>query len=218
MSGTTITTPSVGSTGHSGAASGGVSGAASGASAGFAAGGPWGAVIGGVVGAAAGIFGGNQMDRAAEHLAKARAWATAGKEREAAIQMRDMLRQFRIKRAMAMAAIGAEEGGTRSSSPMGAIGAFGAQYAFGKGFFEGQVFIQRKVNKQLEKANKDQQAANMTFGMIDAAASAVSAWGNAGGMGPGAAAATGEGGPVSSSGSLGSNTYAGGDWSSFYPT
>lgn len=162
--------------GSGGATTGALSGAAQGASAG-AAFGPWGAVIGGVIGGVAGFFGGSSADRAQQMLRKARAWEKQGKNREAAIAIRDAVRNFRATRAASVAAIGSEGGGLESSAPAGAVGAMGSQYAFSRAFTQGQFMIQQKVSKFLNKAGKANAASQNMFAMLDAGASIAGAFG-----------------------------------------
>ncbi len=167
--------------GHSGMGSGAVGGAAQGAAAGAMVGGPVGAVVGGVIGAIGGALGGGAMDKAEYYKKLAAKYDTMGRERQQAIAIRDQLRQFRMKRAMAMTAIGSEEGGTRSSSPQGAVDSLGAQYGFDYAYTEGQIYLQRQSAKFMRKAGRKMAQANTTFAYMDAASSfaqvGASAWG-----------------------------------------
>jgi hypothetical protein len=173
-----ITTPSGASSGHGGTQGGIVSGASQGAAAGAMIGGPVGAVIGGVIGGIAGGLAGKKADEAQRRLNQALAWQKLGKEREAAIARRDMVRQFRMQRAMSLIGISSEEGGTRSSAPRGAVAAIGSQYANAEAFMEGQIYIQRQYSRNMERAGKASSIAEQGFGMISAVTSLASTYGS----------------------------------------
>ena len=176
-----INTPSQPGQGHSGAVGGAATGAAAGVSAGMAFG-PVGAVVGGIIGGAAGLVSGIFGDKSRVHEKMARKWATMGKDREAAITIRDNLRAFRMSRASALAGISSEAGATQSSTPMGAINSLGSQFAFGQAFTEGQIYIQRKYAKQMQKANDDKASQSMVMGLLSAGTSIAGAFGKAGGF------------------------------------
>lgn len=142
------------------------SGAAKGAAAG-AAFGPWGAVIGGVIGAIGGLFA--KKSNAAKKRAQAEEIAIA--ERQAGIQRRDMVRQYRAARAEALVTGSSESGGDQSSAVLGGIASLGAQSRFNLQFFDKQVAGQRYVNKQLKKADKYNDYANTVFTTLSAASS-----------------------------------------------
>lgn len=160
--------------GNSGQMSGAVGGAAQGAATGAMVGGPVGAVIGGVIGGIAGAIGGRKVDKAKQYKQIAAKWQTHGAERQAAVQIRDQVREFRMKRSMAMANIGNEEGGTRSSAPRGALGSMSAQYSFNRNYAFGQIYIGRQVSRYLQKAGQEMNAANTTFALMDSASSLIS--------------------------------------------
>ena len=126
------------------------SGAAQGAAAGASVGGPVGAVVGGILGAIGGIFG-NKAKKAKRKAAKEQQRAAM---REAAVQRRDIIRQYRAARAQSVAAAAAEAGGLQSSAAQGAIASTDSQAAFGLRFFDTQVASNQKVNKLLGKAEK----------------------------------------------------------------
>lgn len=160
-----------------GRTSGAASGAAAGATAGMAFG-PVGAVIGGVVGAIGGFVAGAFADKSGYYKKMAGKWAQQGKDREAAIAMRDQLRSYRANRAMALAGIASEEGGTQSSAPVGALASGQAQFGFGKNYTEGQIYIQQKYAKMMRKAGKAADNSNTAFALLDAGTSMASAFGS----------------------------------------
>jgi hypothetical protein len=172
MSGTMIERPSQG-TGHVGAGVGAAQGAATGAAAGAVAG-PVGMVVGGVIGGIAGAIGGMFNDSSDRHRNLAYKWASMGKDRQAAVQRRDVVRKFRMQRAQQLVAGSAEEGSTRSSSMQGSTGALTGQFGFGINYFDTQALIAQKYAKQTNKAGKDAATAGNIFGMIDAAGSIFS--------------------------------------------
>lgn len=163
--------------GNQGAGTGAATGAAAGAAAGTAIfpgiGTAIGAVVGGVVGAIAGAFG----DKGKMYERKAHKWEKLGKTREAGVQIRDAVDNFRQQRAMQMATIGAESGGTQSSAPMGAVASFGSQYVFGMNFNQGQNYIQGKVQKNMRKAGENYNKSKNTFAYLDAATSIAGSFG-----------------------------------------
>jgi hypothetical protein len=199
--------------GESGAAMGAAQGAAMGAAAGTAILPGVGTIIGGALGAVGGWVSGAFADKGKVYERKARKWEQLGKQREAAIQVRDVVRNFRVQRAMAMTGIAAEAGGTQSTSTMGAVSAGGSQYTFGANFTQGQMFIQGQQQKFLTKAGKSYNNAKNGFAMLDAATTVAGSFGGYG--------LTDTPSPTGTSGvsqsALGSNNYAGGNWSSFAP-
>jgi hypothetical protein len=150
-----------------GAVTGGIKGAAAGA----AVGGPVGAAIGGIVGGIAGAFG----DSAARHKSLAAQWARMGRVRSAAIQRRNVIREFRMRRALTTMSMGSEEGGMQSSATVGSQNSLEAQFGFGLNYFDTQQYINKKVNKQLNKAGRAQAQGGNLFGMLDAGLSLYSA-------------------------------------------
>ena len=206
------------STPTSGRGSGTLSGAAQGAAAGTAVMPGVGTVVGAVVGGVAGWLGGSEQDKAAKHATLAFKYAQLVKKREAAVVRRDMLRQFRAARAMSMVGVTSEEGGKRSSAPQGGISSLGSQFAFNQNYFDANAYLQEQLQKHSNKAGKHAQAANTimatTTAVMSSVGSMAGAWGKP--TAPPSAPTVG-GGPVSST-PLGSNTYGGGNWGSFYPT
>lgn len=172
MSATMIKHPTS-STPTSGRGSGTISGAAQGAAAGTAIMPGVGTVVGAVIGGIAGFLGGSQQDSAAKHANQAYQYAKMRQERAGAIQRRDILREFRAKRAIAMTSIGSEEGGRRSSAPQGAIASFGAQFGFNLGYFDADVYLQNKYQEHANKAGKKAANANMINSTISTVASAA---------------------------------------------
>lgn len=172
MSGTMINDPKANMP-TSGRGSGVVSGAAQGAAAGAAIAGPYGAVIGAVVGGISGFIGGSEADKSAKHATMAYKYAQLRQERQAAVARRDIVRQFRMARAIAMTMIGNESGGTRSSAPQGAVGSLGAQFGFNTAFFDADVYLQRQFQKHSTKAGKHAASANMINSSLGAVTSAV---------------------------------------------
>lgn len=205
----------------SGRGSGAISGAAQGAAAGTMVMPGIGTVVGAVIGAAAGYLGGAEQDKSAKHASLAYKYAKLRQERGAAVARRDIIRQFRISRAQAMMGIGAEQGGTRSSAPQGAIASMGSQYAFNSSYFDADFWLNSMYMKHAKKAGKHAAAANTINATAGAVASAVSSWGQSSGNPYGkpptvVGGASGSGGAVSTT-PFGSNTYAGGNWGTFAP-
>lgn len=183
---TTITDPTGNiHQGEQGAGAGAAQGAAAGAAVGTQILPGWGtaigAVIGGIVGFAAGAF----ADKGKMYERKARKWARVGKNREAAIDVRNAVDTFRQQRALQMSAIAAEAGGTQSSAPAGSISSLGSQYAFGLNFNQGQMYIASKVEKNLTKAGKAYNSSKAGFGYLNAATSIAGSFGGFGGGGSG---------------------------------
>lgn len=174
---TRIGNPSPTGIGHSGRSTGAASGVAQGAAAGAMVGGPVGAAVGAVVGGIVGAIGGGQSDQAERYRKIAYKYQTMGKERQQAIAIRDQLREFRMKRAIAMASIGMEEGGTRSSAPQGATDSLNSQYAFNYAYTEGQIYLERQYAKFMRKAGRKQSQSNSTFAYLDAASSLANTYG-----------------------------------------
>jgi hypothetical protein len=162
------------SMGNNSTIAGGLGGAAQGAATGAMVGGPVGAVIGGVIGGISGLIGGRKVDKAKKYRQIAAKWQTHGAERQAAIQIRDQVREFRMKRSMAITNAGMEDGGLRSSGPAGGIGSMSAQYSFNRNYAFGQIYIGRQVSRYLQKAGQEMNAANNTFALMDAASSIIS--------------------------------------------
>lgn len=166
--------------GEQGMASGAVTGAAAGATAGSMILPGIGTVVGGVIGGIIGGISGAFADKGKVYERKANKWARLGKTREAAVQVRDAVDSFRQQRAMQMAAIGSETGGTLSSAPAGAVSSFGSQYAFGLNFNQGQMYIAGKVEKNLKKAGKAFNNSKLGFSYLNAATSIAGAFGGGG--------------------------------------
>jgi hypothetical protein len=141
-------------------------GAIKGAAMGAAVGGPIGAVIGGTLGFIAGGFG----DSSQRHKELAAQWAKMGKVREAAIARRNVIREFRMRRAITTMQMGAEEGGMRSSAPQASQNSLEAQFGFGLNYFDTQAYIQKKVQTQLNKAGKAASKGDGLFGLMEAGA------------------------------------------------
>jgi hypothetical protein len=106
-------------------------------------------------------------------------YAKQGKNREAAIQIRDYLRNFRMQRAQALVMSSMEPGANQSSSPMSAISAMDNQYAFGTNFTDAQLYLQQQVQRYTKKAGNAYNSSKQGFAMLDAAASAASSFGKA---------------------------------------
>lgn len=199
MTGTSVYNPTPTHQGASGRALGVGSGAATGASAGATVGSAIlpgvgtavGAVIGGVVGGIVGFAAGAFQDQGARYRKIARKWEKQGKERAAAINVRDQLRSFRIQRAMAMSGIAAESGGTLSSAPQGSVSSMGSQFAFNRAYNEGQTYIQGEYARMMRKAQAASSKGNLTMGLLSAGASLASTFGGAFG---------GKGGPATPGG------------------
>jgi hypothetical protein len=179
MSGSMVQTVARPGQGNQGAGAGAAQGAASGAMAGSVFG-PWGTAIGAVVGGVIGFASGALADKGKVHERMARKWAKQGKNREAAIKMRDNLRAFRMQRAVSMASIASETGGTQSSAPQGAISSMESQYSFGSNFAIGQMYIMSQYEKQMKKAGDNFNASKAGFGYLSAATSITSAFGGGG--------------------------------------
>jgi hypothetical protein len=126
-----------------------VSGVAQGAAAG-AAFGPVGAAVGGIIGGIAGIFG-SKANKAKRRARKEQRRMT---EREQAVQRRDLIRNFRLARAQALAAGSSETGGLESSGVQGAAASIASQGVFNLNFFDAQVASQRRINDLLKTAGK----------------------------------------------------------------
>lgn len=168
----------------SGAASGAMGGAAQGAAVGAAAG-PVGMIAGAVIGGIAGGIAGGEADKSAYYKKMAEKWALQAKEREFSRNtIREPLRQYRMMRAQAMMGITNEAGGTRSSAPQGAVSSMGAQYGENYNYALGQLYIQRKYSKFMNKSKKAANAAQMIFSTMDSISSAASSFGGMGGSKP----------------------------------
>jgi hypothetical protein len=215
MSSTVIDKPTA-NTPTSGRGSGVVSGAASGAAAGTMVMPGVGTVVGAVIGAAAGYLGGAEADKSQKHASLAYKYAKLRQERQAAVARRDIVRQFRVARAMSLTMIGNEEGGTRSSSPQGALAGTGAQFGFNLSFFDADTFLNTAYMKHSRKAGKHAATANMINATSSSVMSAVGSMGNSGMFAGKTAAPTTGGGAVSST-PHGSNTAYGGNWGTFAP-
>lgn len=162
---TYITNPK-GSSGNSGATSGGISMGAQGAAVGAAVAGPVGAVVGGVVGAVGGLIGGGQADKADYYRSIARQWEKQGRARQASLELRNMLREFRLARANAIMGINAEAGGNQSSAPVGAVGSLGSQYAFNDAYYRADYQIKKQITKYYTKAGKANANAQQSFATV----------------------------------------------------
>lgn len=147
---------------------GAASGAASGAKIGAAVGGPVGAAIGAVVGGIAGLFGGQKKKKAKKYAAKAQAEDMRMQERAQAVQRRDIVRQFRMARAQALAAGSSESGGLQSSGIQGSLSSIGSQGRFNLGYFDTQINNQLLRNNYAKKAGKYASQAGDIFGLLDA--------------------------------------------------
>lgn len=152
---------------------GGLSGAAQGAQAGLAVGGPWGAVVGGIIGGAAGLIGGNKASAARRQLRKANKIDMTRKTRENAIVRRDMVRDFRMKRAMQVAASFTESGGNLSSTVQTAMGSLGSQWTFNRDMFDWTSGANKQINKHLQKANSLSEQSQMISAGISMVSSMV---------------------------------------------
>ena len=151
-----------------------ITGAAQGAAAGTAVMPGIGTAVGAVVGAIGGFLGGSGVDRAKKHQALASKWAIIAKEREAAIARRNIIRDFRAKRAQAILMGGYEEGGLKSSTPRGGISSLGSQFAVGANFFDAQVYAQRQYQKHINKAGRNAARAGDVFATMGAVFNATS--------------------------------------------
>ena len=191
---------------------GAIGGAAEGAATGFAIGGPVGGIVGGIIGGISGLLGGNKKKKARKYINQARTLERRQSYLDAGIQRRDMVRQARIARAQSLAASTAEgEGGLMSSGPMGALSSIGTQFNFNLGYFDSRISRLVQVQRLYDKAGKEWNAAQNIAGYTDALFSVASTFG---GIKKATPSQIPTGGTVSST-PLGSNTYAGGNWSSF---
>lgn len=184
--------------GEQGMGAGALSGAAAGAAAGSAILPGWGTVIGGVVGGIAGAVSGAFMDKGKVYERMARKYSRQGKEREAAIQIRDQLRAFRMQRANALVMGYSDAGGSQSTAPVGGISAMGNQYAFGTNYTDAQMYLARQSEKFTNKAGNAYNTAKMGFAMIDAGASIAGAFGGGGAGGSPFGSSTSSGGAPAS--------------------
>lgn len=150
---------------------GAASGAASGAKIGAAVGGPVGAAVGAVLGGIAGLFGGKKKKKAKKFAAKAQAEDMRMQERAQAVQRRDIVRQFRMARAQALAAGSSESGGLQSSGIQGSLSSIGSQGRFNLGYFDTQIDNQQLRNSYAKKAGKYASQAGDIFGILEAGAS-----------------------------------------------
>lgn len=137
-------------------------GAAQGAAVGFTVAGPWGAAAGAVVGAIGGLF--SSKANAAKRQASKEQRIMA--EREAGIQRRDLVRQFRMARAQALASGSSQEGGLESSAVQGALGSIGSQGKANLSFFDTQVKSNRKINSLLNKASGYESTAGVIGSLV----------------------------------------------------
>jgi gas vesicle protein len=154
-----------------GTTGGALSGAGTGATVGTAILPGVGTAVGAVVGGIAGAIGGMFQDKASGYMKKANKLMYQQKVKQAAIQRRDILRDFRMQRAMQIAGAMAETGNTASSTVQSAMGSFQSQFATNLGTFDWSAGHQKRVNLFTRKAG---QAAE-TAGMINAGINAVAA-------------------------------------------
>jgi hypothetical protein len=150
-------------------------GAVSGAMQGFAVAGP----VGAFVGAALGFASGNKAKKA--RLANARAARIAHEMslKQAAIQRRDLMRDFRINRAQQIAAAFTESGGITSSTVATATGSLMSQYTTNMGILDWTGGANKEFAKQRQKAgNYAGQSAMIATGMKALLSVGSAAYGN----------------------------------------
>ena len=112
-----------------------------------------GAVIGGVIGLAAGIFS-NKKKKAAKRAGKKAAAITRTQQAmQLALQRRDMIRQARANRAIAVAAGGSEDR-TSGSGTAGVAGSINSQLEESLNYFDAQVSLDYQANEYRKKAGK----------------------------------------------------------------
>jgi len=135
-----------------------------------------GAVIGGIGGAVQGAF----ADKSAAYMRKANKLKYETDVRNAALARRDMMRDFRMNRAMQLASAFAEAGNASSSTVQSALGSYQSQFQGNVGMFDWSAGHQRKINMFRKKAGK----AAETSAMIGAASQAIMSVGSlyAGGL------------------------------------
>lgn len=128
-----------------------------------------GAVIGGVIGAVAGVFS-NKKKKAAKRAGKEA--ARIGRQQQSmqlGLQRRDMIREARANRALAVAAGGSEDR-VSGSGTVGASSSTGAQLTEALNYFDTQVILDYNANEQRKKAGKfagQAQDINTLIGSFD---------------------------------------------------
>lgn len=147
---------------------GAAQGAMQGATAGAALG-PVGMIVGGVIGGLGGYLSGNAASQARKHMSKANKADYQIRVRQAAIQRRDLLRNFRAQRAMQIAASFTESGGTMSSTAQGAMGSLQSQYGGNLNMFDWSAGAQKYLGKHMMKAGKYENRS----GLIQSATNAL---------------------------------------------
>jgi hypothetical protein len=150
--------------------------AGQGAAAGYMAGGVWGAIIGGAVGAVGGLF----SKKAKKYRRDAEKEGKLIAEREQAIQRRDIVRNFRMARAQALAA-GSSESGGGGSSVAGALGSIDTQGAFNINFFDTQINSQKRIQKLVNKSEKSAAISGAIMSLISSVGQGASSMGSMGG-------------------------------------
>jgi hypothetical protein len=173
-----ITNPTT-TSGHSGGASGAASGAARGAAVGSVAG-PVGMAVGAVIGAAAGWISGSGNDKADYHRKMADLYRRKGLDLQAAAARRDMIRKFRMQRAMGLIGATMEEGGSRSSAPQGGLASLNAQFAGADSYMEAGIYLGRQADKHTRKGAKAAANASQNQAIMDSAMQAASSFGSSG--------------------------------------
>lgn len=158
--------------------SGALGGAAQGAQAG-AIFGPIGAGIGAAFGGIAGAFSGSSQHRAQRLMKKANKLDYQRRLKQSAIQRRDMIREYRMTRALMTATAFAETGGSTSSTTQAGLGSFGSQFSFNRAFFDEQAGMQKQIGSWTKKAGKAASNAEMISGTIGLVAGVATSIGGA---------------------------------------
>lgn len=159
---------------------GGVTGAAQGAAAG-AAFGPIGIVAGAIIGGALGALGGDRRRKAKRYAAKAAEVRRKQQTMKLAIERRDVVRQFRLARAQAVAA-GASEGDVGSSAIQGASSSLTSQTKGSLSYFDTQVALDNQYQAYAKKAGKAAGQAEDLSALVGVLGEATTAGVNAYGL------------------------------------
>jgi hypothetical protein len=168
---------------------GATQGAAQGAAAGAAVGGPWGAIIGAVIGGVTGYFGGKKQKLAKKYARLAQEQRRKQQQMQLAVQRRDIIRQFRMQRAQAVAA-GASDAGVGSSSVAGAVSSVYSQGLGAVNYFDSQVGLDNMYQLYAKKSGKAAQQADQIFGFLNSATSFASVGGDLYGASKGSGTST----------------------------